>query len=68
MDAPTEFFGWVLDEWKKGQKGVTEEKVREVRISNKENKQKFFKVRQILSTHHGEKESSEILGKNQKGL
>ena len=31
MDAPAESFDWVLDEWKEGQKGVTDEEVREVK-------------------------------------
>ena len=31
VDAPMEYFGQVLDEWKKGQKGVTDVELREVR-------------------------------------
>jgi hypothetical protein len=31
LDAPAEYFEWVLDEWKKGQKGVTDVELREVR-------------------------------------
>jgi len=31
VDAPAEYFGQVLDEWKKGQKGVTDVELREVR-------------------------------------
>jgi len=31
VDAPAESFDWVLDEWKEGQKGVTDEEVREVK-------------------------------------
>ena len=31
VDAPPEFFGEVLDDWKKGQKGVTDEELREVK-------------------------------------
>jgi len=31
VDAPAEFFGWILDGWKKGQKGVTEEEERDVK-------------------------------------
>jgi hypothetical protein len=29
--APAECFGWVLNEWKERQKGVTDEELREVR-------------------------------------
>ena len=35
VDAPTECFEQVLDEWKKGQKGVTDEELREVRKAGK---------------------------------
>ena len=28
VDAPAECFGWVLDEWREGQKGVTEEELK----------------------------------------
>ena len=31
VDAPAECFGWVVDEWKKGQKGITDEELEEVK-------------------------------------
>lgn len=43
VDAPAESFDWVLDEWKEGQKGVTDEEVREVKKAGRVLKGKDIK-------------------------
>ena len=44
VDAPAEFFGWVLNGWKEGQKGVTDEELEEVKKAGRN-----FKGENVLS-------------------